>query len=283
MNGIRDAFGRVKEDIDSLKQELNFLRNNLTETREKLIDVCDILVKVNDKTDKLSEQDIIIQDYLNKLNNKLDNLPSLLSNSNKISSLDNSLDKQTHFPTENKVLMTNNPLSSTGQTYINPRKAKFKVISTGNEGVQTNRQTYKQTDIRQENSSYNQEKTTSQINFNSQKSTNDSVNLAGDLLDSLDSIKKELRLKFKRLTDQELTVFSTIYQLEEEFGYSDYKSISKKLNLSESSIRDYVRRLMNKQIPLTKEKINNKEIHLFISPNLKKIASLNTILELRDI
>jgi len=59
--------------------------------------------------------------------------------------------------------------------------------------------------------------------------------------------------------------------------------LQKKLNLTESSIRDYVRRLIKKGIPIDKNKINNKNIQLSISPNLKKIASLNTILQLRDI
>jgi len=78
-------------------------------------------------------------------------------------------------------------------------------------------------------------------------------------------------------------VFSAIYQIEEEKGFTDYKTLSKRLSLSESSIRDYIRRLMLKEIPLEKKKVNNKEIHLFISKNLKQIATLNTILELRDL
>jgi predicted transcriptional regulator len=103
------------------------------------------------------------------------------------------------------------------------------------------------------------------------------------MLDSLDSLKKEIRLKFKRLTDQEILVFSTIYQLEEEIGEVDYKMVSQKLNLTESSIRDYVGRLIKKGIPVDKNKINNKTIHLSISKNLKKVASLPTILQLIDL
>ncbi|MBU2104789.1 MAG: helix-turn-helix domain-containing protein [Nanoarchaeota archaeon] len=96
-------------------------------------------------------------------------------------------------------------------------------------------------------------------------------------------MKKEIRLKFKRLTDQEILVFSTIYQFDEEKGFSDYKTISERLNLTESSIRDYVRRLIHKGIPIEKTKINNKSIILKISENLKKIATLSTILKLRDL
>ena len=103
------------------------------------------------------------------------------------------------------------------------------------------------------------------------------------LLDSLDELKKEIRLKFKRLTDQEMVVFSAIYQMGEEKGFSDYKSLSKRLSLTESSIRDYIRRLIFKGIPIEKKKLNNKEIQLFVSESLKKIASLSTILKLIDL
>jgi len=78
-------------------------------------------------------------------------------------------------------------------------------------------------------------------------------------------------------------VFSTIYQLEEEAVLIDYKSLSKKLNLTESSIRDYVGRLIKKGIPVEKTKINNKMIRLSISEKLKKIAPLPVIFQLREL
>ena len=65
--------------------------------------------------------------------------------------------------------------------------------------------------------------------------------------------------------------------------HSDYKTLSKRLNLTESSIRDYIGKLIKKGIPVEKIKLNNKNIQLSISPNLKKIASLSTILQLRGI
>ena len=99
----------------------------------------------------------------------------------------------------------------------------------------------------------------------------------------MDSLKKEIRLKFKRLTEQEILVFSTIYQLDEKYGHGDYKILSQKLNLTESSIRDYVGRLIKKGIPVDKIKVKNKYIQLKISKNLKKIASLSAILQLRNI
>jgi len=141
-------------------------------------------------------------------------------------------------------------------------------FSTGNRGVPTDRQTDRQTDTWIEKRGI---------------SPKNSIESASEILESLDNLKKEIRLKFKRLTEQEIIIFSTIYQQEEEFGYSDYKSVSTVLKLTESSIRDYVGRLIKKGIPVEKKKINNKTIHLNISQSLKKIAPLSTILKLRDI
>ena len=52
-----------------------------------------------------------------------------------------------------------------------------------------------------------------------------SFDKAAQILDNLDIIKKEIRRKFKRLTNQEMTVFSTIYSLEEQGDIVDYISI----------------------------------------------------------
>ena len=104
-----------------------------------------------------------------------------------------------------------------------------------------------------------------------------------EIFNSLDNLKKEIRLKFKRLTDQEFVVFSTLYQLDDEGIKVDYKFLSEKLNLTESSIRDYIVKLLKKDAPIEKKKINNKQIHLKIQDNFKKIASLSTILQLRSV
>jgi DNA-binding MarR family transcriptional regulator len=141
-------------------------------------------------------------------------------------------------------------------------------ISTRNGGVPTDKQTDKQTHQQTEISP---------------KTSEISIENAARILDSLDTIKKEIRLKFKRLTDQEFLVFSALYQLDEETSHVEYKTIAEKLKLSESSIRDYIGRLIKKGIPVDKKKINNKQIALSISKNLKKVATLPTILQLRGL
>jgi len=216
MEQLKEAFFKVKQDIDFLKKEILILNEELIETRKSLIEVCEIL--------------------------------------------------KNSIPAHNPLIPAH---SSTIPTDNSPEKALNNQnlgISTGNGGVPTDKQTDKQTDKKEPEGSHN-----------------NSISNALYLLESLDTLKKELRLKFKRLTEQEVLVFSVLYQSSDEKGYTDYRTLSEKLNLTESSIRDYIGRLIKKGIPIEKVKINNKAIQLSISPNLKKIASLDTILHLRSI
>ena len=229
-DNIRDAFSKVKEDI-------NFLNNELLNIKTTMNDLHDII---------------------KNLTIKLDNPAS------------------TNRQTVRQVNTTNN-VSSTHNTTVPQEVGGLRTLnipsSIGNQGVSTDRQT----DIKTDNSTHislvNEEKT---IDSNIQEVTK--------ILDSLDSLKKEIRLKFKHLTTQEMLVFSTIYQLEEQ-GNNEitYKLISKTLKLSESSIRDYIQRMMTKGISINKVKVNNKKLLLSISPNLKKIATLSTIIQLREL
>jgi len=225
MDPIKDAFDKVKQDIEFLKYELNNLRKGVVETRERMIEICEIIKKIDEKVASVAS---------------------------------------TH-----KLKIQTLPISSS--THDSPLKAlkpQNLPISTGNEGVSTDRQTDRQTHKQTQKEP---------------KITENSFDNALEMLESLDSIKKEIRLQFKRLTEQELLIFSTIYQIEEEQGYANYKLLAEKLNLTESSVRDYVGRLIQKGIPVEKKKVNNKQIQLFISQNLKKITPLSTILQLRDL
>lgn len=245
MEQVKEAFSKVKQDIDSLKREVLLLNKDLIETRKSLVEICDILKEISKRKEE------------RKGENEKDSLKDLKE------------EVPTH-PVHNLTQPQNNPAHNPPQ---NPLNTQNRGISTGNEGVPTDRQTDQQTDQQTDKSSYNKEIL----------SKGDSISNAVQMIESLDNLKKEIRLKFKRLTEQELLVFSTIYQASEEKGYTDYKNISEKLNLTESSIRDYVGRLIKKGIPVEKVKINNKTIHLFVSQNLKKVASLSTILQLRDL
>ncbi len=230
MDQIKSAFQKVKQDMDSMREEIGLLKQFLSENKEKLFELDKTIKELSTQISKFNPQ---------QPQNTVQGIPA-----------------------HNPQIPTYPTHSPTHNTTLKPLKGQNIGISTGNEGVPTNRQTDKQTNQQTEKTYFGD---------------------ALEILNSLDNIKKELRNKFKRITDQEFLVFSTIYQLAEETGYVDYKAISQKLNLTESSIRDYVGRLIKKGIPVEKKKINNKLIQLTISEKLKKIAPLPVIFQLREL
>ncbi|MEM4245264.1 MAG: hypothetical protein QW404_03320 [Candidatus Nanoarchaeia archaeon] len=119
--------------------------------------------------------------------------------------------------------------------------------STGNKGVQTNKQTNTQTN--------------KQTHL---KQTNNQIPI-------LSSIKKDVLSKFQNLPKREFLIFLTIYQLEEDKGSVSYSDIANHLKLSESGIRHYVFNIIKRGLPVQKKKINNKMTVLSISPEFKEI------------
>ena len=232
MDYIKEAFQKVKQDIELLKKENDFFRSNLKEAKEQLINLCEIIKKLNEKIEVLSKK------------------------------------QQNQGPTQTLQISAIPTYIPADKLPFSALKDKNMLFSIGNEGVPTDRQTDRQTDQQRQKTLEKQE---------------NSIDNAVEILNSLDNIKKDIRLKFKRLTEQELLVFSAIYQLDEETDGTNYRELSKRLNLTESSVRDYVGKIIKKGIPVEKKRVNNKNISLSISKNLKKIASLSTILQLRSL
>ena len=160
--------------------------------------------------------------------------------------------------TQNQTIPTHNP-NLQDNLHVNNS------FSIGNEGVPTDRQTNQQTDRHIKNDPISEFKQ------------------ANEVLNSLDSLKKEIMFKFKGLTPQEMLVFSTLYSLEGQKLQTTYKTLATEINLSESSIRDYINKLIKKGVPIEKIRLNNKTILLKISEDLKNVATLDTILKLRDL
>jgi len=228
MDYVREAFQKVKQDIENLQKEKISLELGLVELKDNLKEIKEILQNISKKRNF----------YENNL------------------------------PTQDSEKTTDTTHNTTHNYPFKPLNTQYLGISTGNQGVPADRQTDRQTH---------------QQTQNSVKIPENSIDNAAEILESLDNIKKEIRLKFKRLTEKEWLVFSTIYQLDEEQGFSDHKTLSQRLNLTESSIRDYIGRLIKKGIPVEKTRINNKSIKINISTNLKKIATLPTIFQLREL
>jgi len=239
---------QIKEAFQKVKDDIFYLKQNINSLR---IEVNNLKNELEDSISSMQKMAMTIE----KINENIEKDPILFN------STDPALQ---HINPTHTSQQTDNPAHNLP---LKGLKDQNIVISTGNEGVPTDSQSTDRQTIRH----------IQHINFKENPLEN-----ASKLIDSLDSLKKDIRLKFKRLTEQEILVFSTIYQLEEQ-GDVDYALISQKLNLSESSIRDYVSRLIKKGIPVEKNKLNNKTILLKISPSLKKIATLPIILQLRDL
>ena len=248
MDRIKEAFDKIKYNLSSLNTEVIRLRKDIEEVKRSFLDVYRIL--------RVFDKELFKLQYLNDLQ-----IPTQMPK----------------FPTEIKGYPTH-------QQPIKALKNQNIGISIGNKGVPTDRQTDRQTDQQTQNSLNLKEFSWKILEKRTEeKIEKNTIDSAAEIIDSLDSIKKQIRLKFKKFTEQEMLVFSTIYQFDEERGFSTYKLIADKLKLTESSIRDYVGRLLKKQAPIDKIKANNKEIELRIHPNLKRITTLSTILKLREL
>ena len=243
MDPIKEAFNNVKREISVLQNEFLDMKKELSE----------------------------IQNSLLILSKSLAELVKITASTHK----EKKETAKQHIPTQ----ITSSTHPSTDNLHFKAIKSHNINGSIGNDGVPTDRQTDRQTDNPTDNSAKIQHNSINPLtNSPVAKQINTTL-----VLEQLDAIKKELRFKVKRLTNQELLVLSSIYQFEDRGEIVDYSLLSKNLNLSESSIRDYIQRIIAKGIAINKEKINNKRIVLHMAPELKKLASLNTLLNLRNI
>lgn len=234
---------KIQAAFKKVKQDILFLNDEIALLKDSFDEINYKLNQILEKIDKIEQKPASIQ--------QIPIQPSPVQTPTQPSAK----------PTQD----TYNPTIPTDEWPYNELRSSIKPFSTGNDGVPTDRQTNQQTDrqqiFRRDNA----------------------LQRAREIIDSLDNLKKEVRIKFKKLTEQELRIFSLLYQLDDEGELVDYPLLAQKTNLSESSARDYIHKIIKKGIPIIKEKLNNKRIILHISQDLKKIASLDTILRLRDI
>jgi len=244
---LKQAFANIKQDISKINNDNQTLKESLIETLN----------------------------HLSNLNSSIEK------------SLNNIILKQDKLSTQLNKIKTTSTHSSTLRQEVEGSKPQNLAISTGNQGVSTDRQTDTSTDTSTHKGSFNLQSSSPEntnIIPNQYNNPNESIiKQASELIENLDNIKKEVRLKFKRLTNQEMKVFTLLYQLDNQQIDVDYNILAKNLNLTQSSIRDYIQRITAKGIPIDKEKIDNKKIIIHISQDLKKIASIETILKLRDL
>ncbi len=267
---IKEAFSRVKQDIFSLGDELNKVKIMMADMKNELKIITRAL---ND----MREKEILAEKAPENMQKTQIKTPT----------------QEPETPTIRQITPTHQEIP-TDKLLSQVLKRQNLSVSIGNQGVPTDKQTNRQTNqhiIQQINKPFstenNKQLTTTNMRETENKqeitTTTNHFDKVTEILNTLDSLKKEIRLKFKRLTSQEIAVFSMLYSLENSGQEVNYQLLSSKLSLSESSIRDYILKIQKKGVPIIKEKLNNKKIILHISPELKKIASLDTILKLREL
>jgi hypothetical protein len=268
MDLIKEAFQKIKEDMYSLQYQLEQLKSEIFDVKSTLNNIFQQLNNQQanqQQLDSLNFQLNLLKDQYLQIQQTLQQ-----TNQQKIQTIqqENTLNKisPASFPADNlssKALLTQDMH-----------------VSTGNEGVPANSQTDKQSD----NSTGNEGVKFALISKDYlTRTSKPDLNKVKELINSLDEIKKDIRTKVKKLTNQEMIVFSTIFELESKGFLVDYPLLAQSLKLTESSIRDYVQRILKKGIPIEKYKENNKKVLVKVSEDFKKLTNLQTLLQLREL
>ena len=232
--------------------------------------------------DKLKQAFLKIKQDMFNLQTQLFELHGKIKEINRTIESDRQTDRQTnqqentstlrHINQTPSTISSTHPSPSTDTSthnyHLEALKSPISQISTGNRGVSTDRQTDRQTDNTRQKFALNKE--------------NEDLKVISNVLESLNQLQADLSEKFQSLTQQEFLVFSAIYQLESASNQVDYSLLASKLSLTESSIRDYIQRMLKKGIPLVKTKENNKKIYISIPENLRKVAPLSAISSIRS-
>ncbi len=213
---------------------------------------------VKDSFKKIKSEMHYLASEIFSIKNQIQELNDLISQINLINTQFN----QSSTSATDTQQIEENPADN---TYYNAELSLNSQSSIGNEGVPADRQ---QTDSRQI------------IGGTPEKKAPMELDESQNISHLIDSLKNDLKQKFRSLTKQEFLVFSLVYSLTEESGEASYKEIALRSKLTESSIRDYISRLEHKGIPLIKEKKNNRLVVIKVPKELRDIAALDSLVKL---
>ena len=113
MDKIKEAFQLIKDDIFSLQNELNYIKESIQTNNQNIKEIVEILSKLHEKTERLEKE--------------------------------KSLDTQTDQQTDRHINSTVQTHPSTHNLPLEDLKPINLVVSKGNRGVSTDRQTDRQT------------------------------------------------------------------------------------------------------------------------------------------
>ena len=74
MEHVKEAFSKVKQDINILKKEASSLSEELNEIRQRLIEICDVLKTINKKNEDLLRKEFL-NETISQKKNPSNNIP----------------------------------------------------------------------------------------------------------------------------------------------------------------------------------------------------------------
>lgn len=229
----------LKESFAKIKEDMLFLSNEILDLKEELNEIKQILREINP----------------NRQSAKIQQIQHTSSTNSPIYA-----GIKPYF----KISNGNDGVPADSQQTVSRQPAQLKRTSS------INRQFLEETGILREIRGKIEDKNQAQISQTKERELTRLSKIVSNL-------KEELKDKFKRLSKQEFSIFSALYSLEEQSKEISYKDLAISTGLTESSIRDYISRLIHKGIPIIKEKVNNKTILLRISPELRNLTTLDIL------
>ncbi len=204
---VRQAFLKVKEDIQVLKNSQEKQTQENKQICEKLNEILEKIKGLETKT-KITKSD------------------SSIGNEGANQSINHPINQSINHQSSNHEELTE-IASNSVKTYFNEE----------NKPNQSSNQSITNQSINQSRAQFNQMEEKEQ---------------------PMKAIAKDINTIFSTLTKQELKLFLTIYQLEDDGLEANYKAVSHKMQLSEHCIRSHLSSLFRKNIPLTKSRMGNK-------------------------
>ncbi len=228
---IKEAFLRVKKDILILEKENLTLKNQISSQNESFFKIKGVLSEILNALKELKEAKKEVSSGNDGVNQSINHL------------INQSINQSN---TNQSFNQSNEPLGEL-ESPITPIKHDFKL---------DNQKIFNTVS----NQSINQSITN--------QSFNQSINHSDP---NFQALRTNLEGVFRLLSKQELKLFLTIYQLEDEGKEPFYTAISSKMGLSEHCIRSHLFSLFKKNAPLYKKRLNNKRNIIHIKPDFKAL------------
>ncbi len=241
---VKQSFERAKEDIADLKTSLETLKSVISHQNEVIKQLSERLLSIVEQAQNPEKSPFFLRSIGNEgvnqsLNHSITQSLSTKQEQTQDSAIPNQLDikeKNEKLSTISKKEPPNNPISPL-------ESPKIEEMSSNNKkSVLLTEKTLKK----------------------------EQIPLLGD---EFQSVKAKIDRTFLNLSKQELKVFLTIYQLDEEgnlHGVS-YPQVAERLSLTEQCIRGYISVLVKKGLPLEKRKINNKRTLFSITKDFRTL------------